>query len=291
MAVQLGVAYSKTFQGVGIFAGGPYNCARGSITSALTTCMDPPLHEGPPITELEADTLLFQNTFLIDPVLFLRNTPIYIYSGSLDTIVHPPVVHSTEKYFQHFVSSGLIKSVFDINSEHTFPTLSSGNTCDRLESPYIGSCDYDGAGEMLSWILPSVVSPQNSSWSGHFFEFDQTRFIPLANLHGFSDTGYLYIPPGCRKSTDHCHLHMALHGCEQSYRQVGNAFLNQTGYLSWADKNNILILFPQAHTVPITNPKGCWDWWGYDIDSKTTYMVKSGPQPFALWSMIQSMLL
>lgn len=36
----MAVAYSSNIVGSGIFAGGPYHCAEGSETTALTTCMD-----------------------------------------------------------------------------------------------------------------------------------------------------------------------------------------------------------------------------------------------------------
>jgi len=39
MAVQLGVAYSARVSGVGIIAGPPYLCARGSIFRAINTCL------------------------------------------------------------------------------------------------------------------------------------------------------------------------------------------------------------------------------------------------------------
>jgi poly(3-hydroxybutyrate) depolymerase len=37
MAVQLHVAYSSLFKGVGVVAGGPYYCAQDQFTSALTS--------------------------------------------------------------------------------------------------------------------------------------------------------------------------------------------------------------------------------------------------------------
>ena len=41
MAVQFQVAYSQLVRGAGIIAGGPYDCAEGSILRALTRCMSP----------------------------------------------------------------------------------------------------------------------------------------------------------------------------------------------------------------------------------------------------------
>jgi len=38
-----------------------------------------------------------------------------------------------------------------------------------------------------------------------------------------------------------------------------------SGYNELAEKNDIVILYPQAETSTLFpfNPKGCWDWWGY----------------------------
>jgi hypothetical protein len=67
----------------------------------------------------------------------------------------------------------------------------------------------------------------------------------------------------------------------------------------WADANNILVLYPQAHaTTPdelppnlaltaliSANPQGCWNWWGYADDRQ--YLTRKGVQITAIWSMIQ----
>jgi len=42
MANQFHVAYSSIVKGAAIVAGGPYLCAQGSMTTALTACMTTP---------------------------------------------------------------------------------------------------------------------------------------------------------------------------------------------------------------------------------------------------------
>lgn len=56
-----------------------------------------------------------------------------------------------------------------------------------------------------------------------------------------------------------CALHVAFHGCEQTLGDIGSDFVENAGYNSWAEANNIIILYPQAKDNPL-NPKGCWDW-------------------------------
>jgi hypothetical protein len=45
MADQFFVAFSKDMLGVGIFAGGPYGCADGSLSSAMGRCMNPAVYD------------------------------------------------------------------------------------------------------------------------------------------------------------------------------------------------------------------------------------------------------
>ena len=63
---------------------------------------------------------------------------------------------------------------------------------------------------------------------------------------GLADTGYAYIPTRCYTAR-HCAVHVALHGCLQYTDLIGSAFVQNTGYNTWAEANNIIILYPQAH--------------------------------------------
>jgi hypothetical protein len=72
-----------------------------------------------------------------------------------------------------------------------------------------------------------------------------------------------------------CSVHVALHGCLQTLADVGEQYVRETGYLGYAEANDIVIVFPQAVAVTGTNPKGCFDWWGY---SGVNYHTKAGMQ-------------
>ena len=62
---------------------------------------------------------------------------------------------------------------------------------------------------------------------------------------------------------------------------LGDGYIQRTGFLSLAEANNIVMMFPQIkHSVlnPV-NPSGCWDWWGYCGDSDNAqYATKEGLQ-------------
>ena len=44
---------------------------------------------------------------------------------------------------------------------------------------------------------------------------------------------------------------------------LGDEFARNTGYNEVGELNNIIIIYPQAISISITNPFGCWDYWGY----------------------------
>ena len=59
--------------------------------------------------------------------------------------------------------------------------------------------------------------------------------------------------------------------------------MRHAGYAAWADTNRIVVLFPQAVSIPGLNPNGCWDWWGYTDEN---YANKTGVQISALRAMV-----
>jgi poly(3-hydroxybutyrate) depolymerase len=92
----------------------------------------------------------------------------------------------------------------------------------------------------------------------------------------------VYVPASCRNEPG-CRVHVALHGCRQSRETVGESFIRDTGYAQIADRNRLVILFPQI-SASTYNPEGCWDWWGY---TGLDYLGKDAPQIAALWAMVQ----
>jgi poly(3-hydroxybutyrate) depolymerase len=56
--------------------------------------------------------------------------------------------------------------------------------------------------------------------------------------------------------------------------QLGTDFIVQSGYLTWAEANNIVLAFPQVVPGP-QNPYACWDWWGY---TGANYASRDGAQ-------------
>eukprot|EP01100_Stratorugosa_tubuloviscum_P011849 TRINITY_DN537_c2_g2_i2.p1 TRINITY_DN537_c2_g2~~TRINITY_DN537_c2_g2_i2.p1 ORF type:complete len:333 (-),score=131.09 TRINITY_DN537_c2_g2_i2:148-1146(-) len=280
-AVQYQIAFSSQVTGAAIFAGGPYYCSQGSSITASTTCMQ--LAYQIDTSKLVKQTNQFADQNLIDQPSNISNHNIFLFSATLDTVVHQDVVRKLEDYYKQLNSKAKITTKFNLIGEHTYPTLHYGELCTLLFTPFIGWCDYDGAGNALEYSTQfNLYSPGNPSYS-NIMELKQSNFAPEGRqLIGFAEKAFVYIPKSCQQNTK-CALHIALHGCSQNYHLVGNAFYYYAGYNRWAESNNIIILYPQAEIVLPGNPEGCFDWWGF---SGQDFAFKSSVQMTTVNNMI-----
>ena len=275
MAVQFSVAHASIIKGAGIVAGGPFYCARGDVNVATRNCSCTGLFApltcevrpgGTRVQELVAVTQSWANAGKVDPVNRLAAQRIWLFSGTIDSVVPPPVMHDLE----------------------ALPTTSFGNPCDHLGAPYINDCDLDAAGELLSWIYGSLLPPQAPN--GRLIEFDQSEFVSQGTpaAHGLAATGYAYVPPACEPGTAdggaQCRLHIAFHGCKQNVANVGDQFIRHAGYNAWADANRLIVLYPQTQAKP-SNPNACWNWFDFD-DNDPDYANKRGKQMQAIRAMV-----
>ena len=278
-AMQMGVAYSSVFHGVGIFAGGPYDCARQSYVYG---CIN---NAVPDIIGSVANMRSWSGN-RIDSVKNISGQRVYIFVGKDDGIVGPNVTREVERLYVDvggFVAGANVKYVELDGVNHTFPTdfnRAGDSPCDFLALPYISNCQFDGAGDALQWIYGALNAPNAGTLSGNLIAFDQTPFIGHGS--GMDTTGWVYVPASCAAG-HRCALHVALHGCQQAYAVIGAFFLNNTGYNRWADSNNMILLYPQT-SASLSNPFSCWDWIGlYGSD----YDQKSGIQMKAIMAMIR----
>lgn len=273
--VQFHVAYSSLISGVAVFAGGPFYCAESSLEIAEGKCMDTSLG-GPSIPYLIDLTYADANLGLIDYPTHMYNDRVYLYSGEKDSVVSPTVVKSLLSYYSAFTNPINIVADFNVKAEHCFPTLDYGEECTTLGSPYIGNCKFDGAGVALKNIYPKLNLTRGTSINENLFSFDQTPYFSSLKS-SIGDTGYIYIPSSCQSGINSCHLHISFHGCEQTLDLIGNQYAADTGFNSWAEENDIIVLYPYVKVSSVIpyNPKGCWDWWSYTGDN---YGLKSGVQ-------------
>jgi len=281
MAVQYHVAFSSEVSGSAIFAGGPYYCAQGQITNALTTCTTFP--EVLDVSALESAAQGFASNGQIDNLSGLSGDKVFLYSGTADTVVKTEVVQAAGSFFQNFGAN--VTTMFSTPSEHCQPTLNFGNDCSELASPYISRCGYDGVGGAFGTLFPTGLRPRGKGVTSNVIKVQQSKYFPSGDVPGLDDTAYLYVPTACQQGTK-CSVHIAFHGCSQDLASIGMVFVQNAGYLQWAETNNIIVLFPQAAPALFhENPEACFDWWGY-VDSN--YAFKTSQQMTTFRNMVKA---
>jgi hypothetical protein len=297
MAGQFQVAHSSVVVGAGIIAGGPYGCAESvfadtmpgpgtaflNLSKAINGCMlDAMKKWGVPNAQLLTERAhKLAQAGRIDAVEGLAQDRIYLFTGTKDGTVVPPIVAAAaELYIALGVPAAQVKVVSDVAAGHAFVTLDKGIACGSTAGPYITDCDYDQAGALLSHIY-GPLQPRSSHPGGDYMVFDQREFVRDLPGHGLAASALLYVPRACRSGAG-CRVHVAFHGCNQQREKVGDAFARDTGYANWADANRMLVLFPQVSAGAV-NPQGCWDWWGY---TGREYLTRKGPQIAAVRRML-----
>ena len=323
MAAQLHIAHSDTIMGAGLVAGGLYGCAAvsvdaqdgtldGSVSRALDRCMA----ARPPADAAEtyrARTAALAEAGWIDPLAGLTGDRVYLFTGKADETVSPVTVERSAELYE---ALGVAPADIALESARTDPSpaTEAGHSwvtedccraCATTGPPFINDCDYDQAGAILTQIY-GALEPKAAAPTGETILFDQRDFVPEGRtvVNGLNETGALYVPAACAAG-ETCALHVVLHGCQQSAELLGDGFYSRIGMNAWADSNNIVVLYPQAHSVSRTdlnaayparwfrnhfavNPKGCWNWWGYAYDDR--FALKDGVQVSAIYGMIERLM-
>jgi len=279
MAHQMHIAYSDLFNGGAMIAGGPFGCAEGSLATAMGRCVGTADPEFPMNEQLE----LIRNAAdagRLAPLDNLADDPVWLFHGALDTAVAVGVSDQLTELYEVLIPGGSIVYVKDIEAGHSFPAQGRGTECNVMEAPYVADCNYDAAGALLQQLYPGLQAPAAEVTT----ELTPVT-LPGAADAGLSETAYLFVPPACDSGEVACALHLVLHGCAQSAVQIDTAFMLQSGYLPWAEANDIVLAFPQV--VPgATNPLGCWDWWGY---TGADYPYRDGKQMTVLADWVENL--
>src|SRR4051812_17731658 len=247
MAVQFHVAHSGLVRGVGAIAGGPYDCAQGSLWTALTRCMNPgPWSALPQPQALAGLARSLAASGAIDPVERLARTRVWLFSGTRDETVGSEVVESLRRFYLAAAPDADVALENSIPAGHGMVTASAGNECSTTKPPFIVDCDYDAAGILLKQLLGTLNAP-SAKQDGKLVAFDQREFAdgnPAAM--SMADSGYVFVPDACAR--ERCRIHVAFHGCRQSADQIAERFVLEAGYNRWAAANRLIVLYPQ--TVP-----------------------------------------
>ncbi len=282
MALQFAVANSNIVSGIGVFAGGPYRCAADGVSTALGSCMQGQPDHLASIAETEEAA----NSGLIAPLSNIANQRVWLFSGYNDGAVKQTVMNSLYDYVTHYTPTAHVYYQNTLAAGHAMVTQQHGAECQLTGGDFINDCDYDAAGLLLQHIYGKLSKPASNSASGQILTFDQSIFTDGdSNSIGMAKKGYLYVPDACT-GEERCRIHVAFHGCRQYAKEIGDNFYRHTGYNQWAENNRIIILYPQtlATSLGPFNPKGCWDWWGYNGPD---FAYRNGAQIKAVRTMLE----
>jgi hypothetical protein len=316
--VQLHLAHSASFAGVGVIAGGPFRCAesfRGAallaedayVQSAEFICMSPlTAHTGPSAPRLAQLARETEQAGAIDPLSNLAGDRVYLFTGTRDTVVYSDVVRCTRRFYELLgVASGDIAFDDTVAAGHCIVTDNPEDSLlETNQPPYINQGKFIQSHRILNHIYDDLEPPVDHL-SGRLVRFDQTEFFGNDPRASMSAYGYAYVPLAVEKG-EAARVHIVLHGCKQGYGYVnyvngradvtnqapyGNRYITTTGYNEIADRNNIIVLYPQAMGADgggLQNPDGCWDWWGYTSrdPQQPDYYSRDAIQIKALYAML-----
>jgi len=296
-AVQMHVAHSSTFKGAAVYAGGVYWCAgAGGAATALANCGGETLPTNQAsynstLAASEAYLDLQSSLGTIDSSSNLRGQPVYLWSGSQDTLVNPLEMADLDAEYQRLGADVHFDNVYP--AAHGWESPDGELACGTLGSPYMVSCSangatYDSVKTWLTMFLGPLKARNNGKLSGTLSAFDQSEFGATPNV-SMSATGSVFVPKPCAQGQA-CGLILAMHGCLQEASLIGDRWVREAGINEWADTNKLVVIYPDtiASTAPgPTNPNACFDWWGYSNQYDPNYALKSGLQMTVLYAMVQ----
>ena len=197
-----------------------------------------------------------ESTGAIDHSSNVKNHKFYLFSGTDDFIVFQGVMRKLQQqlYTTFQVPISNIVTDFKTPAVHGFITNDYGNACAMFGSPFINNCGLDQAKIILETVLSTKLNASQPI-DRNLFTFSQSGNYTATS---FDEKGYIYIPTSCQANRAPCVVHLAFHGCNQGVQSVGDVFVKHSGYLKYAESNNIVVVFPQVRKTEsfLVNPEG-----------------------------------
>jgi len=274
------VTFSGSVDAVAVVAGAPYGC--NVLPDHDNACATPTPNEVP-LPDVPMDTYLQGRAAAgqIDPISNMAGKKAYLFAGTLDSQVYTPVMAAVRRQLEYYNGVANVVSEFSVPAEHAWIVNGPwGNPCGYFGSPYINNCGYDTAGTMLAAMYgPLYPTGPPAGVPGQLLWIDQAKHLPpgswkYGGIQGISmgRWGLAYVPTGCAGGILSCRHHVNYHGCGAEYEYLGEQWVTGIGLNGWAEANNIVVIYPQAHSSVLRgNPNGCWDWEGFVSDDFDTH--------------------
>lgn len=312
-AAQYAVVHGREVRGVGVIAGGPYDCAMGDLGEAMTRCActgercavsTPSGLAARSASRARGKASLGR----IDPLDTLKRQRVWLFSGGVDDTVPAANVQAIQSFYvaQMGTPSSQVHLEHRPDAGHGLPVdeAPGAGACGVSAPPFINDCDFDAAGQLLGWLLPGLV--HKAPARGELRAFDQRPYRKGLPWTGLADEGFVYVPDSCRPGAPvACRIHVVFHGCRQSSLsddggggQVGRGFVERAGYNAWAASSHLIVLYPQVMPhdtgLPLPyrlNPRACWDFWGYTSHAPWAgaQVTREAPQIRAVRAMVRAL--
>lgn len=117
-----------------------------------------------PVSNLVTTTHSWATSGLIDATSNLNGSRVYLFSGTLDSVIKTPVMDDLKTYYQSYMPIANIAYKKDLASEHAMVTEDYGSNCSVKGAPYINDCNYDLAGEILKHVY-GPLNPRNTGYN------------------------------------------------------------------------------------------------------------------------------
>mmetsp|Transcript_129729 Transcript_129729/g.258818 ORF Transcript_129729/g.258818 Transcript_129729/m.258818 type:complete len:358 (-) Transcript_129729:163-1236(-) len=295
MAMQHLVAFSASVDGAGIAAGSPYGC--GWLKDESTACY---YGLGLDVSKTIAFVRQRFRDGLIDDPANLRETPVVLFNGKLDTVVRPAVMRATHRQLEAFTNSDKLVLVTNTFAAHVW-SLDHGQ-CSCGDCMFFGSstlccdvnnCGYDLSGDMLQRfygpLKPRTAVRQRLHW------VDQWKYVPLHTHNtrphaSLMQWAIIYVPTACEATANGipngCQVHVNYHGCTPKSWSERREWALNLDLNEYAEANNIIVVYPQAGGNPAIGT-GCWNWLKYHGDP--LFDTRHGAQLLTVLSLVEDL--
>jgi poly(3-hydroxybutyrate) depolymerase len=188
------------------------------IFQSVGVCM-----QNPAVAQIRPDVIQEnQKNHLISSTDNIAQQKVFLYQGSGDTVVHPPMLEKLKDFYHQFHVPDANIKISQGPGGHNFPTDHEGeNDCSAQEVPYVSSCGMDVAGDLLKHVtghadLQRSMDRDQSVKNLYQVSQDLGADSSVQRPSSIATYGYLAASPACLANPEQCDVHVALHGCKMS---------------------------------------------------------------------------
>ena len=109
-----------------------------------------------------------------------------------------PVVDALQAYYELLVDPrGVLRTAGGRGPHVSDCRRRTCRIAARPETPFVGSCDFDGARQLLEHLYGSFGTPAASVKPGALVDFSQSSYAQATDADGLGARGWLYVPAAC----------------------------------------------------------------------------------------------